>query len=132
MKSTPRSSRRRCGRDSCREDVAIGSPCPAIQPLGDKVSGTGSPTVSTQEVVDPAGVNGLVASQSAFPRPTCTFHIDDVEDYGMDRHVIDQDRWSLDFIGTCFRLKELELEDDPEFSSRRPSIYYWFFGCCRG
>ena len=70
MKSTPRSSRRRCGRDSCREDVAIGSPCPAIQPLGDKVSGTGSPTVSTQKVVDPAGVNGLVASQSDFPRHT--------------------------------------------------------------
>ena len=58
MKSTPRSSRKRCGRRSSREDVVIDLPFAEAQPLGDEVSGTGSPTVSTQEVVDPAGVNG--------------------------------------------------------------------------
>ena len=46
MKSTPRSSRRRCGRGSCREDVVIGSPSLETQPLGDEVSGTGSPAAS--------------------------------------------------------------------------------------
>ena len=65
MKSTPNSSRkrRRSRRGSSREDVVIGPPSPEAQPLGDEVSGTGSQTASTQEVVDPAGVNGFVASQ---------------------------------------------------------------------
>ena len=73
-----------------------------------------------QEVVDLAGVNGLVASQSGFPQPT--FHIDDIEDYRMDdRHVGDQDRWSFELIDRCFRYKDLELEDDPEFRLRHPS-----------
>ena len=119
MKSTPRSSRGRRDRDSRREDVAIGSPCPAAQPLGDEASGTGSSTASTQEVVDPAGVNDIVASQSDFPRRA--FRVDDAEGFRMDRRVVDDDRRSLDLIGVRFRLKDLELEDDPELSSRRPS-----------
>ena len=42
-----------------REDVGIASPCPPTQPLGDEVSGTGSPTVSAQEVVDGGIVDGV-------------------------------------------------------------------------
>ena len=119
MKSTPRSSRKRCGRRSSREDVAIDPPSVEAQPLGDEASGTGSPTTSTQGVVDPAGVNGFVDPQSAFPRRT--FRIDGVEDYRMDRYVTETDTWSLDVIGKCFRFKEMELEDDPDFRSRHPS-----------
>ena len=76
----------------------IGPPSPEAQPLGDEVSGTGSQTASTQEVVDPAGVNGFVASQIVFPRPT--FVIDNLEDFLMsDRHIADRDRWSLQLLG---------------------------------
>ena len=39
----------------------------------------------------------------------------------MDRYVTERDAWSLDVIGKCFRFKEMELEDDPDFSSRHPS-----------
>ena len=79
MKSTPNSSRKRRRRGSSREDVVIGPPSPEAQPLGDEVSGTGSQTASTQEVVDPAGVNGFVASQIVFPRPTFVIVIDNLE-----------------------------------------------------
>ena len=97
----------------------IDPPFAEAQPLGDEVSGTGSPATPTQGVVDPAGVNGFVDPQSAFPRRA--FRIDRVEDYRMDRYVAERDAWSLNVIGKCFRLKETELEDAPDFSSRRPS-----------
>ena len=120
MKSTPNSSRKRRRRGSSREDVVIGPPSPEAQPLGDEVSGTGSQTASTQEVVDPAGVNGFVASQIVFPRPT--FVIDNLEYFLMsDRHIADRDRWSLQLLGKCFRYKDMELEDDPEFRLGHPS-----------
>ena len=119
MKSTPRSSRKRRGRRSSREDVVIDPLFAEAQPLGDEVSGTGSPATPTQGVVDPAGVNGFVDPQSAFPRRA--FRISRVEDYRMDRHVAERDAWSLDVVGRRFRLKEMELEDAPDFSSRRPS-----------
>ena len=119
MKSTPRSSRKRRGRRSSREDVAIDPPFVEAQPLGDEVSGTGSPATPRRGVVDPAGVNGFVDPQSAFPRHT--FRIKRIEDYRMDRYVTEGDAWSLDVIGKCFRFKEMELEDAPDFSSRHPS-----------
>ena len=97
----------------------IDPPFAEAQPLGDEVSGTGSPATPTQGVVDPAGVNGFVDPQSAFPRHT--FRIKRIEDYRMDRYVTERDAWSLDVIGKCFRFKEMELEDAPDFSSRHPS-----------
>ena len=98
----------------------IGPPSPEAQPLGDEASGAGSQTASTQEVVDPAGVNGFVASQIVFPRPT--FVIDNLEDFLIsDRHIADRDRWSLQLLGKCFRYKDMELEDDPEFRLAHPS-----------
>ena len=75
----------------------IGPPSPEAQPLGDEVSGTGSPATPKQGVVDPAGVNGFVDPQSAFPRHT--FRIDRIEDYRMDRYVIEGDAWSLAYLG---------------------------------
>ena len=98
----------------------IGSPSLETQPLGDEVSGTESPAASLQVGVDPAGVNGLVVPQEVLYQPS--FDVDDLESFRInDRHVIDQDAWSFDFIGKWFRFKDLELEDDPEFRSRHPS-----------
>ena len=102
-----------------RTCVAIASPCPPTQPLGDEASGTGSPTASTQEVVDPAGLNGLVALQSDFPPRA--FRVDGVESYKVDRRVVVSDEWALDLIGARLEFKDFELKDDPDFSSRRPS-----------
>ena len=106
MDSSPRSSRRRCSRGVGHEDVAIGLSSSENQPLGDETSGTGSPATTLQVGVDPAGVNGFVDPQSAFPRHT--FRIKRIEDYRMDRYVTERDAWSLDVIGKCFRFKEME------------------------
>ena len=98
----------------------IGSPSLETQPLGDEASGTGSPAASLQVGVDPAGVNGLVAPQEGLRRPS--FYAHDLESYRIDdRRVLDQDARRFDFIGDWLRFKDLELEDDPEFKSRRPS-----------
>ena len=38
-----------------------------------------------------------------------------------DRHIADRDRRSLQLLGKCFRYKDMELEDDPEFRLGHPS-----------
>ena len=108
MKSTPRSSRKRRGRRSSREDVAIDPPFVEAQPLGDEVSGTGSPATPRRGVVDPAGVNGLVALQLQSDFPPHAFRIDGLEGFRMDKRLALGDKWALDLIGNRFKFKDLE------------------------
>ena len=80
----------------------IGSPCLATQPLGDEVSGTGSPTTPIQEDVDLAEVNGPVVTQSNVNE--MDFGIEGYVDYRMERrHVAAKDSWAFLLLGQWFR-----------------------------
>ena len=94
----------------------IGSPSSETQPLGDEVSGTGSPAATLQVGVDPAGVNGLVAPQEGLHQPN--FHVDNLESYRMDdRFVAERDAWSFEFIGKWFSFKDILKTDIPPTDS---------------
>ena len=43
-----------------------------------------------------------------------------IESFRMDKHLAVGDKWALDLIGNRFKFKDLELEDDQDFRSRRP------------
>ena len=98
----------------------IGSPCLTTQPLGDEVSGTGSPTTPIQEDVDLAEVNGPVVNQSNANK--LYFGIQGFENFRMDRRYVGvKDSWALLLLGEWFKYKELELEDDLAFKAKHPS-----------
>ena len=72
----------------------IDPPFAEAQPLGDEVSGTGSPTTPIQEDVDLAEVNGPVVNQSNVNE--MDFGIEGYEDFRMDRrHVAAKDSWAF-------------------------------------
>ena len=98
----------------------IGSPCLTTQPLGDEVSGTGSPTTPTQEDVDLAEVNAPVVNQSNVNK--MNFGIQGFENFRMDRRYVGvKDSWAFLLLGQWFKYKELELEDDLDFKAKHPS-----------
>ena len=126
--SNPRSSRRTSARIATfhvDDEIEISSSLQQREALSDRISGAGPPALSLERNADLIEVPGSFAkTQSSLP----TFEVNAFQ-FSIVGHAIlsSRDRWAFQLIGSRFRYKEEELEDDMQFKTEHPSNVFVLF-----